>query len=123
MKLRINGNSIRIRVTQAEFQAFMDYGSVADILEIPEQPISYALEKCGEKEMNVSRLGDSIRVGLPDDKVREWRSEDCTGFTHIQNVGNKAIKIIVEKELKCPTPEDCKADPDAFPRPKNEASG
>ena len=101
----------------------INYGSVADILEIPDAPVSYALEKCGEKEMNVSRLGDSIRVGLPEDKVNDWRSEDKIGFRHVQNLNGKSIEIIVEKELKCPTPDDCKADPDAFPRPKKETGG
>lgn len=118
MKLRINGNDIRIRVNKAEFEAFMEYGSIADILEIPHAPLSYSLEKCGEKVINLSRLGDSIRIGLPMDKVEEWKSEDKIGFSEVVTLQDKSIRITVEKELKCPNPEECQADPDAFARPK-----
>ncbi|MDX1684014.1 MAG: hypothetical protein R3275_02200 [Saprospiraceae bacterium] len=123
MKLRINGNSVRIRVNQLEFEAFEEYGSIADILELPGGPISYALEKCEEDTLNVSRLGDSIRIGIPKEMAEKWRSEAAVGFNHIQKTGDKEIEIIVEKELKCPTPENCKADEDAFPRPKEESFG
>lgn len=116
--MRINGNAVRLRLNQSEFEAFMEYGSIADIIELPNGPISYGLEKCGESELNVTRRADSIRIGMPEKMVLAWKDPNEVGFSHVQNIQGKAIEITVEKELKCPTPNDCKADEDAFPRPE-----
>ena len=108
MKLRIQGNSIRLRLTRSEIEAFQEYGSIADVMELPEgAPISYALEKCGEQNLNVKRIGDSIRVGLPLDECEKWKSEDCIGFTDQQMVSGRPLTITVEKDFKCTTPTDC----------------
>lgn len=108
MKLRIQGNSIRLRLTKTEIEAFHEYGSIADVLELPGgDPISYALEKCGEPKLNVKRIGDSIRVGLPNKECERWKSDDCVGFTEQQSLSGRILSITVEKDFKCTTPSDC----------------
>lgn len=108
MKLRIQGNSIRLRLTRTEIEAFHEYGSIADVVELPGgDPISYALEKCGEQKLNVKRVGDSIRVGLPLDECEQWKSNECVGFTHQESISGKTLTITVEKDFKCTTPADC----------------
>ena len=102
MKIRINGNSIRLRLSRPEVEAFLEYGSISDVLEIPGEPLVYNLEKCGEDHMNVTSLAGSIRVGLPKRKFEEWKSDDCVGFTEQYEIGmDKSIKITVEKDFQC----------------------
>ena len=102
MKIRINGNSIRLRLSRPEVEAFLEYDSISDILEIPGEPLVYNLEKCGEDKMNVSRLAGSIRVGLPTKMFEEWKADDCVGFTEEYEVGeDKYITITVEKDFQC----------------------
>jgi hypothetical protein len=102
MKIRINGNSIRLRLSRPEVDAFLEYGSISDVIEIPGEPLVYNLEKCGEDHMNVTRLAGSIRVGLPFGKFEEWKAEDCVGFTEQYQIGeDKFIKITVEKDFQC----------------------
>ena len=121
MKLRIRGNSIRLRLTKTEVDAFQEFGSIADVLEIPGGPISYALEKCQEDKLNVKRLGDSIRVGLPTAMANQWLSDDCVGFKEQQSIGVRNIDITVEKDFQCTTPVDSGEEiaDDLYPNPNS----
>ena len=117
MKLRIRGNSIRLRLSKTEVAAFQQYGSVADIIEIPDRPISYALEKGDSETLKVYRLEDSIRVMMPFDMAERWNADDQVGFSYDQVIGEKKITILVEKDFQCSTPEDCEPEQDLYANP------
>ena len=118
MKLRIKGNSIRLRLSRSEVDAFQLYGSVADIIELPDHPLSYALEKADVDHLSVYRLGDSLRVAMPKTLAERWRQETEVGFSYQQPIGEKSISILVEKDFQCSTAEDCEPDADLYPNPK-----
>ena len=119
MKIRIKGNSIRLRLSQPEVAAFLEYGSISDVIEIPGGPLVYNLERCGEDQLNVSRLAGSIRVGMPTQLCERWASDDCVGFDHHQDIGSeKSIYILVEKDFQCLKPRVHEDESKLFPNPE-----
>jgi len=118
MKLRIKGNSIRLRLSKPEVEAFLEYGSISDILELPEQPLVYGLEKCSEPVLNVTRRAGAIRVGMPGDKFEEWRQDECIGFTAEYSAGKKKIMITVEKDFQCLMPREHEDESNLYPHPQ-----
>lgn len=118
MKLRIKGNSVRLRLSQPEVEAFLEYGSISDVLELPDQPLVYGLEKCSSDQLNVTRRAGAIRIGLPGPKMDKWRSDDCVGFSEEVILGEKNIRITVEKDFQCLKPRAHEDESQLFPNPE-----
>ena len=125
MKIRIQGNSIRLRLMQNEVATLSETGSVEDRLafgpDAATQHLVYRLEAADVSAMSAFFRGGCVTVQLPDSDAREWISNQVVCFEHdVERDGNEAIHLLVEKDFKCidmrPGEEDC------FPNPDEDAS-
>lgn len=123
MKLRIKGDSVRLRLTQTEVAALANDGAVSDTMHLaPGLALRYGLGAHDGSAL-AARLGPhELFVLVPRAWLRDWPDSDRVGFEGAQDAGNgRTLRILVEKDFQClhkrPDEED------AYPHPLADAHG
>ena len=115
MKLRIQGNSLRLRVTQKEVARVHNGGHVESFIEFaPGRSLIYLLESSPSAEtMSATFDGRAIRVTIPMDQMTDWVESDRVGVEARSQTG---VQLLVEKDFKC-LHRAVEQEPDAYPHP------
>jgi len=115
MKLRIQGNSLRLRVTQQEVARVRDGGHVESFIDLaPGGPLVYLLEGSPSAEtMSATFDGRAIRVTIPMHQMTDWVESDRVSIEARSQTG---IQLLVEKDFKC-LHRSVEQEPDAYPHP------
>ena len=119
MKLRIHGNTLRLRLNRAEVARLAETGRVEEAVQFaPDIALRYVLETAPEGDAPRALYGDrEIRVLVPVTTAREWTSTDLVAVSGEQIVtAGITLNILVEKDFKCLHGES-ELDLDAFPNP------
>ena len=117
MKLRILKNAVRLRVNKTELDQFLSGHPVIETVEFPNASLQYALMPTPESEMKVSFNANRLTIHLPMAWGKEWEKEDKVGFDAVQEFNGKTMKILVEKDFKCLSPERTEDESDNFDHP------
>lgn len=120
MKLRIRGNTLRLRLTLSELDEFAASGRCADQISFGgERSLAYAIEKTDAEAVSAAFDGGEIKVLVPAQIADEWTKTDQVGFDAIHPIGAAGeLKILVEKDFACLTPRNDEDTTDNFPHPK-----
>jgi hypothetical protein len=105
MKLRITGNSLRLRLDTGELAALAGAGKLEEAVEFTDGGrLSYSLELSDElARPNATFDGSRIRLFLPAGQGRSWITSDLVGIEETIATGDgKELKVLVEKDLLCP---------------------
>lgn len=115
MKLRIRGNSIRLRLTQSEVEKVKSDGLVEEKTEFPNQSFVYALSAMSEINKPLAEFSKGkLEILIPKSTAENWAVSNEVGI-----YGNyENLQISVEKDFKCLTPRNEDEDADTFPHPK-----
>lgn len=119
MKLRINGNAIRLRLSQMDLATFAETGRLAETVAFPAgAELQYVLEASPDTDRFDTTLHDhTLVVHCPQAWVADWVDTDRVGFeAAIPLDGGETLHLLVEKDFEClhrPTA----ATADAFPHP------
>jgi hypothetical protein len=99
MKLRIQGNSLRLRVTQKEVAQLCDSGRVESSIELsPERPLGYTLEQSFDAKTVTARFdGRIVRVSIPAHTLAEWADSDQVG---IESRSQAGVQLLIEKDFQ-----------------------
>lgn len=122
MKLRIKGNSIRLRLLRSEVERFATAGQISEEIEFGTDRSSYlrySLVTSPEAE-SVSAVfrGNEISIVVPADTARNWTSTNEAGFGLDQPIGGgESLNILVEKDFECVDRPNDPDRADAFPNP------
>lgn len=123
MKLRIKGNSIRLRLGQSEVRRLLDEGIVQESTTfdvLGGQRLDYVL--CTGPNllaMTASFEDGRIIVRMPNALVRDWAETDQVGVESTQvGSGGRGLKILVEKDFECVDAPADESQEDAFPHPQ-----
>ena len=119
MKLRIKGNSLRLRLTQTEIANFGEQGIIEEKTEFPNGSYlrSSIERKKGIKELEAEFSGNSLTVFVPESIAHEWTTTDRVGFENKMDLGTgNTLFLLIEKDWVCldNSVEDQK---DNFPNP------
>ncbi|HEX4592738.1 MAG TPA: hypothetical protein VH157_00615 [Bryobacteraceae bacterium] len=119
MKLRINGNALRLRLNQAEVAQFSKTGFFEDSIEFsPGARLTYTLESSTSIRSPKAIYRDgSLRIQVPHQVGSEWAMSDQTGIS-----GGDHLSITIEKDFQCLHGEEAN-DPKAFPNPLHKTAG
>ena len=109
MKLRLEENSLRLRLSEEEVAQFASTGRVAYTIAFgptPTQTLQYALEKlpAAAEAKNVQLRYDAgaLAVEVPAALAEEWTTTEKNGFSaQILVVEGRQLRILVEKDLDC----------------------
>ncbi len=120
MKLRIQGNSIRLRLTRTEVERFGKEGIVKESVHFgSEMAHHFHYEIRVEPNINVpdvSYNNQTIQVMVPKAVAQQWANTDEVGFEHEVNTGKDPIHLLVEKDFQC-LHRDNTEEPDNYAHP------
>jgi hypothetical protein len=100
MKLRIQGNSLRLRLTQKEVAHLRDCGRVESLIEFsPGQRLVYLLEgSFHAKALSAAFNGRAIRVTVPVQVMAEWAESDQVSM---EATSSEGLQLLIEKDFQC----------------------
>jgi len=110
MKLRLEQNSLRLRLSEAEVMQFADTGHVAYTITFgpgETQVLRYSLETLPTPSdvsvgVQVRYEAGALAVEVPAGLAHEWTSTEKNGFSAQVIVANgQQLRILVEKDLDC----------------------
>ena len=106
MKLRIKGNSIRLRVSRSELERFLSGNRIEETVHFaPETDarLIYALESARQAVPVVVRYQpQAVTVVLSEDQARIWSGENEIGvYTSVEIGAAGALEVIIEKDFAC----------------------
>lgn len=129
MKLRIKGNSLRLRLTQSEIARLGEVGRVEERINFSfNQTLVYELIVETDAESRAERLRASfndnrITVKLPLILARELVETPRVGISDEQESGGEAgmLSLLIEKDFACLDGGDADEDQsDAYPNPNTK---
>ena len=106
MKLRIKGNSLRLRVSRSELARFQAGGRIEETIRFtaaPEATLTYALESALSSSPVSVRYGSrEVTVILSQDRARIWGAEEEVGVYTTLDMGPAgSLEVVVEKDFAC----------------------
>ena len=118
MKLRIQGNALRLRLNQTEVAQFSKMGFYEDVIEFsPGARLTYALESCsGVSALRAIYRDGSLRIQVPHKAGVEWATSEQIGIS-----GGDHLSITIEKDFQCLHGEGAH-DANAYPNPLKESA-
>jgi hypothetical protein len=122
MKLRIQGNSLRLRLSQSEVSQFSKTGFVEDSVQFgPGANFAYTLESSSNLPApRASFQNGWLKIQVPAAVGAEWFTTDRVGISADQPLeSGKHLAILIEKDFQC-LHGDEQRDPDAYPNPLEE---
>ncbi|MGC1719987.1 MAG: hypothetical protein WA746_13445 [Isosphaeraceae bacterium] len=122
MKLRLKGNSIRVRLDRRDIEGLVDQGRIDDTLRFgPGLAFSYAVEVgvAPRDRPKASYADGRLTIRIDPEDVEEWLASERVGFDHQQVVDGGVVRVLLEKDFACidrPVGEEAD-DAYAFPNP------
>ena len=117
MKLRIRGNSVRLRLKQGEVETLASGNSIVEHTQFPGSVLTYRLDVSDEDDITASFDAGSLSVRLPRSAVSTWAATD-----QVSLAGESGeLALLVEKDFQCLSPGEHRShddDDDTFPHPE-----
>jgi hypothetical protein len=106
MKIRIQGNSLRLRVSRSELAHFQAGGRVEETIrfaEAPEARLTYALESAVQLSPVSVRYGfHDVTIVLSQGQAHIWGAGSEVGVYSNLAIGSAgSLDVIVEKDFAC----------------------
>lgn len=109
MKLRLEENSLRLRLSAAEVEEFARTGCVAYTIAFGPaagQTLQYSLERLPATDLapavRVRYAAGALAVEVPAAIARQWTDTDNIGFKErVSLTADQELRILVEKDLDC----------------------
>jgi len=121
MKLRIRGNSIRLRLTRSEVAQFDEKGLIEETIAFnfaPMQQLIYALEKITVENVSATFENNRLCIFVPQAQAENWANSNQIGIEAEQLLGeNKRLRILIEKDFACSEDRPDEDESDTFPNP------
>lgn len=125
MKLRIRGNSIRLRVQRLEVVRLAKDGRLEEVTEFASgQCFRYALSVDPNRESIFADFnGFLLEIYLPTRVAEKWAQGDLISIHEdVQLLGGKTLRLLIEKDFQCLKPRshwnedesDAYANPNTF---------
>lgn len=120
MKLRILGDSLRLRLSQSEVTQFGDTARVAQSIRFgPGSAMTYVIEHDGGvTEVAASFEGSTVTVRVPSALAQAWVGTDEVSLRADQPLDEgSSLSLLIEKDFKCAIPRPGEEDYDGFEHP------
>ena len=122
MKLRIKGNSIRLRLLRSEVERFCAAGVITEEVRFGtgvDQALKYSLATSdGIEELTVQFSDNQILILLPESTAMNWTGGNDVGVEGAIDIGNDCLlSVLVEKDFECVDRTDDPDRADAYPNP------
>ncbi len=124
MKLRIKGNSLRLRVAPSEVARLLQTGRIEETIRFAQDEnarLTYAVEHSAtHQEIAMRYRPQEIVVLLPTAEAARWAEGEPIGIYADLAIGDSKLSVAVEKDLAC-LHGDERDNKDTFPNPHSGA--
>jgi hypothetical protein len=120
MKLRIKGDSLRLRLTQSEVKQLVEGGVVEDRVRFGAgAALVYRLRRdSGARSIGATYVDGAVEVRLPDRAALGWCESNEVTLQGTQPAAPDAeLRIVVEKDFACLTVREGEDESDNFANP------
>ena len=123
MKLRIKGNTLRVRVSRSEVARLLAADCLEETIHFSPEPVAkltYALKQ----EQSFSRptvqyTGNRVAILIPADQANAWGTTDQVGIAEKISLGKLgSLGLLIEKDFACLDRSD-EDNEDSFPNPNS----
>lgn len=103
MKIRIKGNSVRLRLTKTEVENFCEAGYFEEHTQFPNSVFTYALQrKENIRHIEADFVENKMIVTIPKSMVTDWSTNDKIGFEHYYSLPDqRQLFVLIEKDFTC----------------------
>lgn len=102
MKIRIKGNTLRIRLSKSEVAEFDKNGYIQEQTRFATGTFTYALKCYNGAEMNAIFEQGTVTMLLPESMKNEWINTERVGFEAAVSVAeSETLQLLLEKDFKC----------------------
>ncbi|MFL2527505.1 MAG: DUF7009 family protein [Candidatus Azotimanducaceae bacterium] len=121
MKLRIRGNTLRLRLSRSEVDLVAQGKEVKDFTFFPGGGnLQYVLKQTlSDTSVVKTNEGDDscINVLVDENKARQWAKSEEVGLFGAEPLILGSFELLIEKDFACLNPRDGGEDSDSFPNP------
>ena len=127
MKLRIRGDTLRLRLKRGEVDQLAAGTSIVEETHFPDALLTYRLDMSESTDISATFADGSLVVTLPKSKVLDWAGTDEVSLHAEQKLsGSGSLSLLIEKDFSCLEPghhREGEDDTDTFPHPNAHAGG
>lgn len=121
MKLRIKGNSLRLRISRSEVTRLLKRDRLEETIHFAPQAnakFTYALEQTASMSaLTIQYTPDYVTVLIPADRANSWCLSDQVGIAESLSIGSFGfLDVLIEKDFACLDRND-EENEDTFPNP------
>lgn len=121
MKLRIKGNSIRMRLSQQEVDELASSGKISEAISFGRGKLTYQLSTAQESKMSAIYDNDIIQINIPKSDGLTWASSDQVGIEgKVPLRDENALSVLIEKDFKCLTDRSGEDESDLYENPQSQ---
>jgi hypothetical protein len=120
MKLRIKGDSLRLRLTKGEVSQLDERGVVEDQIRFGGgTALVYRIKRdSAASALTASFAQGAVEVRVPEKSARNWATSNEVGLTGMQSLtAGDELRILVEKDFACLAPREGEDESDNFENP------
>ncbi len=118
MKIRIKGNTLRLRLTKSEVALLAQEGKVEERTPFPgDNELTYSLLTSTSSTNTASFNGNEICVFIDAKWAADWSKNEVVGIDFAVETGDAALHILIEKDFNCLTPRTDEDQEDHFTNP------
>lgn len=120
MKIRIKGNSVRVRLTRSEVDRFGAEGSIEEQTSFGPTSLTYALQQSEQETLSASFENNKVTMKMPLKWAEEWLATERVGYeSNMPLPDGQSLYLLLEKDFVCldNTTED---QSDNYPNPLAE---
>ncbi len=125
MKLRIKGNSLRLRVSRSELAQFVQSGRIEETIHFSAEKdarLTYALEHApSAHQISLRCRPQEVVVVLSTEAARRWAEDDQVGVAGNLENGSGELALLIEKDFACLDGSSADNE-DTFPNPNHGAA-
>ena len=122
MKLRIRGNSIRLRLDQRDVKIFAEQWYLEDCIKFGAAAggkLSYRIATADIPKLECKFIDNTVQVLVPEKLAYDWVNSQLVGMEHhATNSENEQVRILVEKDYKCLQVRINEDESKSYPHPK-----
>lgn len=120
MKLRIKGDSLRLRLSQGEMRTLAERGQVEDRISFPG---GAALRYRVRTDANINGISAAyeenlIDVLVPGALCERWCATELVTLSASQPLAAGELRLVLEKDWACLAPREGEDESDNFPHPE-----
>ena len=103
MKIRMKGNSIRLRLSKTDLHTLEKNLPVTDAVDFGETKLAYSLVPSSQHDdMQATFLNNTITINIPEVFSQAWNQNEIISIEARQKLSEgNSLYILVEKDFQC----------------------